>query len=322
MKKKILIITLTVLALIAIFVTIAVAVESAQIEYGVRFENTHDSCCNTDGNGPHYNEGYTDGWLDGYDYQQYTIDSLRAELETMQSTIDSQAHYIDVQDEQIKQQSNTIITLDSELAEANVTIDSLEYKNMYLDDERLKAYEARANAVTLAGNYMVALEGANQIIQQYGGTPVPNPESNENAFLGSQIFLEYNVMIGEAAVEEYKGSNEYLDELSRQAQLGLGSAFESAYDMAYRDCVDAVYLKGKTDGYASYMATDEYKGFIEELATTEYQKGCLDGYEEGKAAGSVKYDYKTIISLVLVIISMCFVSLAVSLVIKRLKSKR
>lgn len=305
--------------LIAVFIIISVASET--IEYGARFENTHDSCCNTDGNGPHYVEGYTDGYLDGYDKQQETIDSLRAELETMQSTIDSQANYIDAQHELIVQKSQTISSLSSELTEASEKIDKLEYDNMYLDEERKKAYEARANATTLAGNYMVALEGANQIIQQYGGTPVPNPESNSDAFLGSQIFLEYNVMIGDAAVEEYKGSNEYLDELSRQMQMGLDSAFSSAYEMAYRDCIDSVYAKGKTDGYASYMGSREFENFITELKTTEYEKGCLDGYEDGKKDGGNNYDFKTIISLVLVVAFLCIVSVVASLIIKRKKNK-
>ena len=312
-KKKKFLIILSVLLLLSVSLTVVIFAKTSEeaFNYGERFDNSHaqNHCCTAGSDEPHYNYGYEDGWMDGYDTQQSTVDSLLGEL------------------------GNQDVPGDG----GNGNLTDSEWKQKYI--QLLAMYNEKCTdfdeMTAIGAEYVNALVEANGRIEGLGGTKVDEPvldgkndyssdtiieESIKQSVINNYVTSnEFQIVINshrESAVAEYKTSEEYKDTMKEYERIGT----EHAYEIAKEELYDSIYNVGVADGFTQYAQTEQYQAMVIELQESAYNRGALEGYEQGKS-DSVTFDVTEFVSVVLSLIGTSVISALILRFVKKRRKK-
>ena len=312
MKKKILIVLSTLLVLCVVLSIVIFAKTSDEaFEYGDRFDNAHgnNTCCTAGSDEPHYNVGYEDGWKDGYDSQQSTVDSLLGELGNQDTPGDTEDG--DLTESEWKRKYTQLLAM---------------YNDKCTDFDEMTA---------IGAEYVNALNEANGRIESLGGNKVDEPvldgkndysadsiieESVKQNVINNYISSnEYQIVINshrESAVNEYKTSDEYKDTMKEYERIGT----EQAYEIAKEELYDSIYNVGVADGFTQYAQTEQYQVMINDIQQKAYNTGAIEGYEQGKA-DSTTFDVTEFVSVILSLIGTSVISALILRFVKKRRKK-
>ena len=356
-KSKLFSVIFGTMLLIAVF---ALSV-SAETPRGPSYDESHvdNGCCTVGSSGlNHYTEGYDDGYVDGKNSQQSTIDS-------MQSTIDSlKGNAGDNSDDEKPDDGNGGGGTSGGIGEGDESdekpddgnsgggtsggigegdesdeeADEEAYIN-YWKQKYLELYEEHEILLEVAARYKVHFDEANNRIVALGGDVVNDPLQGElewttvfddvqkreaiDEYLNSEEYLEGQSIRETLIISNYKGSEEYQNNMQQQYILGAEIATEEMYNSAYAEAYDTVYSLGLADGYASYTGTEQYTKTLNKAQQSAYEQGYTEGYNLGSENSSeYEYDLTTIISLIIGVVALGGVLLAVALFTKKKKHRR
>ena len=280
MKKIIISISVVVAALLLSF---SIFAAEGIFEKGPHYDESHDNynCCTVGSDEtPHYDYGYQDGWLDGYDKQQPTIDSQQDTINSQQATIESLMNELNQDPPQNPDDPNNPPEDSGENPENpdNPSSDD-EWKKKYY--ELLVMYQDKVNdfeqMTEMAANYVVAFQGANQVIADLGGQQVSDPYEDlngEEPYYGKQLVEVVRV----GAVQDFANSMESI--LNGDSKPVEGST-EAQLAEAINNSVNSAFSDGLAAGANQYKGSKEY----ETALNSEYEAGSRAGQTVGYTLG-------------------------------------
>ncbi len=320
-NNKILICCISCVVFLFVLSFAIIAASNSNAIRGENYDTTHENngCCTAGSDEPHYNYGYEDGWTDGYNTQQSTIDSLLGELNKPSDPGDGSQNPGGDGDN----------LTDSEWEKRYYALLSL-YNSKSLEYEEMNALAAEYVSCFLEANSRLddnqkvnepVLDGKGDYTS---GDILSQNEKNQviNNYLTSSEYKEIETQVKVIAISEFKGSQEYEDILTEQLSAGEQLGYQTAIDELY----DVVYNIGVSDGYSAYMGTTQFEGVLNANRQSAYELGVKDGYEQSKQSSTntttTTFDLTTLLSLIIAIVGLLIFSVFVTAWSKKKRNKK
>ena len=342
-KKKFLICIASVITCVLLLACVILASVDESFTKGENYDVTHEEngCCTLDsGTEPHYVTGYKDGLAD----QQDTIDSQQSIIDTQQSTIDSLKEELKNDNPGDDTENPDDNTGDNEQNPDDSTGDGepsdSDWKQKYyalLSQYNDKCQETEGYKL-IAAEHIALVQEANRRLESLGGEPVPDPvydyefdyevthetivddafkQNAVNEYLSSDEYVASQEQVIFIAINDFKQSDEYKQAGATQFELGRESGYQAAYGEAY----DAVYSIGLAEGYAQFMATEQFESIINTQCKNAMNDGYKKGFEDGKT-NSVEFDATALVSLIAGIVILLIAMAVILPKLKKIKKRR
>ena len=212
------------------------------------------------------------------------------------------------------------------------------WKKLYLD--KCESYNTMLEWCAM---YKLYFDEANRRISVLGGDIIGDPVFEDyilewqtvltdvdkrmaiEEYLQSDEYLAGESIKQTLIISNYKGSEEYQNDMQNQYILGTEIATEEMYNTAYAEACDVAYSLGLADGYASYTSTNQYVNTLNNAQQKAYEKGYNEGLgSNGNSSSSTSYEFDitTILSLTIGVGALVFVLLGIAVITKKKKHKR